>query len=1032
MISKLIEVILKNLNIVILFYFVIVIVGLYIVNKLPIDAIPDLGENQQIVIVSWEGKDPKTIEQQISYPLTSKLLGIPNLKAVRSSSSYGYSIIYVIFKDNVDFYWARTRIIEKLQQILPTLPEGAKVEIGPDATGLGQVFWYYIESSSLDLSELRTLQDWYIKFQLTSVDGVSEVASVGGFVRTYQVTLDPYKLVAYNITVDEIVESLRKANYEIGAGEIEMSGREVIIRSEGFIKNKKDIEDNVVVYRDGVPIMIKDIGVVEIANEPRRGVLIDRNGNEVVGGVVIIRYGTNPREVIERVKKKIDEINSTLPSDTKIVPYYDRTEIIEKVEQSLVKTLIEESLIVIAVIFIFLLHIRSSLIVIVSLPISVMIAFIVMYILKIDGNIMSISGIAIAIGTLVDISIISVENIYRHLSLSRDEDRFKVILNAIKEVGPAITTSILMIVVSFLPIFFLTGREGKLFHPLAYTKTLSMIGSWVVAITLVPALAAIFMRGHIKSVDDNPLSRILVVRYERILFYLFDKKIFVFGLSLFIIVIAIVLSFRIGREFMPQLDEGSILYMPSSTPAISITKAKEVMALQNRLISSLPEVKDVVGKIGRMDSATDPAPVEMFETIITLKDRSEWRKGMTKEKIIEQLNDMINIPGFANVWTQPIINRIEMLSTGIRTQVGIKIFGNDLDKLQEIANEIKGILGGIRGVKNLYVEQLVGKPYIQIIPDRFKLATYGISIEYFNRFIETAIGGMVVTYSVEGRERYSIRVRFPREVIDSLDKIKSLFIGLPDGRQIPLSYLADVGIVNMPSMINSENGLSRIIILFNVYDRDIIGVIEEAREKINKKMKGKIPAGYFYEFDGEYKNQISASRTLSVVIPLSLLSIIIIGYLNFRSLISSLLLFTSIPVSIAGGIILLFLSGYNFSVAVWTGFLSLFGIAANDAVVITTYITERLKQSKILSVQDLRMVIADAGKARIRPALMIMVSVLASLTIIVSIPGVGKEILIPMAIPMIGGMITLPLAWFVIPLLYETIYSKRIVGKFVD
>ncbi|MFN4245082.1 MAG: efflux RND transporter permease subunit [Brevinematia bacterium] len=1025
--KRFLEFVLRNRNVILLLYFCILVIGLYVLGKLPIDAIPDVGEKQQIIIVNWEGKDPKTIEQQITYPIVTKLFGIPNLKSIRSSSAYGYSMIYLIFEDSTDFYWARTRVIEKLQQVVTTIPEGVRVEIGPDATGLGQIFQYYIESSSLDLVELRTLQDWYIKFYLSSVDGVAEVASIGGFVKSYQVTLDPQKLAIYGIGINEVVDAIFNANYEVGAGEIEISGREIILRSEGFIRSKEDIENNVVLYRDGIPLLVKDIGIVEITTEPRRGVLIDKNGKEVVGGVVVARYGVNPREVIARVKKKIEEINAILPGDTRIIPYYDRTEIIEKVEHSLIKTLVEESLVVVVIIFIFLLHFRSSLIVIVSLPLSVLIAFIAMYILRIDGNIMSISGIAIAIGTLVDMSIITVENIHRRLLMSRNDHINQVVIDAVKEVGPAIITSVAMIVISFLPIFFLTGREGKLFHPLAYTKTLSIIGSLVVAVTLCPILATMFIESNVK-IREYFVSNIIRNVYDKVIFFLFDRKLIIFGIAGVLIIVSMLMSFRIGREFMPQLDEGSILYMPSSTPSISITKAKEVMSLQNKMISSLPEVENVVGKIGRIDSATDPSPIEMFETIITLKDKSEWRKGITKDEIIRQLDEILNIPGFANIFTQPIINRIEMLSTGMRTQIGVKVFGSDINELQRIVNEIKDVLGGIKGVKDIYVEQLLGKPYIQIVPDRFKLANYGLSVRDFNRVIETAIGGKNITYSIEGRERYPIKIRFPREVIDSPEKIKNLFFSF-NGKQVSLSSLCDIEVVDMPSMINSENGLLRIIIFFNVTGRDIVSFVEEARRKIDEKLKGKIPPGYFYEFDGEYKNQARASGTLFIVIPLSLLSIILIGYLNFRSLVSSLLLFTSIPVSISGGIILLFLSGYNFSVAVWTGFLSLFGIAANDAVVITTYITDRLKNVKITTLSDLRTVISDAGKARIRPALMIMITVLLSLSTIVIFPGVGKEILIPMAIPMIGGMITLPIAWFIIPLLYEVIYSRKFLNK---
>ena len=1029
MINKLIDWCLKNRFVVLVFTGIVILWGIYAINRVPVDAIPDIGENQQIIFVDWPGRDAQTIEDQVTYPLTTKLYGIPCVKTIRASSAFGFSMIYVIFHDWVDFYWSRERILEKLQQAKEFLPQGVVPVLGPDATGLGQVFWYTVEGEGYNLQELRSLQDWYIRYHLSSVEGVAEVASVGGFVKQYQIDIDPNKLLIYVVKLGDVFNAFRNSNIDVGAKVVERGGMEFIIRGVGFIKKIEDIENIVVGSYNGTPVFIKNIAKVQVGPEFRRGVLYKAD-KEVVGGVVIVRYKENPLEVIKRVKQRIKEIELGLPKGVKIVPFYDRTEIIKRTINTLRDTLILEIIITIFTVIVFINHFRTSLIISFTLPLAVLISFIVMYYLKVDSNIMSLSGIAIAIGTLLDMGIIMSENSYRHLVLDGGRrPRLEVILEASKEVGSAVMTAILTTVVSFMPVFALEAQEGKLFRPLAYTKTFVLLASVFIALTLTPTLCFYLLRGKLIPVEEAPFSKFLVRYYEKILRWILTHRKVFLSIPAAVLIISLFIATKIGREFMPPFDEGSILFMPVVSPAVSLTEAQRIMKIQNKIISSFPEVDSVVGKIGRAETATDTAPVEMFETIINLKPKKYWRKGMTKEKLINEMDAALKFPGVANIWTQPIVNRIDMLSTGIRTSVGVKIFGTDIKKLEQIAEEIKNIVKDVKGVEDLYAEKITGKPYLEIIPDREKIARYGLTIRDVQDVIEMAIGGENLITVFEGRERYPVRVRYFRELRDSPQKIRRILVPTSTGSYIPLGQIAEIKLVEGPAMINSENGMLRAYVLMNVRGRDMVGFVEEASKLVAKKMAGKLPPGYSIQWSGQFENQVRARKRLSVLVPISLFINYILIFMNFKSHRKALTIFTAIPVTLAGGILLLAIYGYNFSVAVWVGFIALFGIAVDDGVLITTYLDQVFAERKPKTKQEIIEATVYAGKARIRPAFMTTITTILALLPIFLFGGTGKEVMRPMAIPSFGGMIIEMITWFIVPTIYSWFEEKKLHKK---
>jgi Cu(I)/Ag(I) efflux system membrane protein CusA/SilA len=1078
MINKLIHYCLRTPFVVFVIYIAVFFWGLWAITNIPVDAIPDIGEKQVIVYTDWPGRSAKDVEDQVTYPLSVSLRGVPGVKTIRASSAFGFSEVYLIFKDNVDYYWARSRVLEKLNLASGRLPTGVMPVLGPDATGLGQVFWYTVEGKGYSLDTLRSLQDWFIRYQLNSVEGVSEVASIGGFIKQYQIDIDPNKMLAYNVHLGEVMEAVKKSNIDVGAKVIENNAMEYIIRGLGFIKSAEDIENIVLGEYNGVPVTVKNIAVVQLGSEFRRGAL-DKDGQEAVGGVVVMRYGENAMQVIHRVKEAVKEIEKGLPTGVKIVPFYDRTELIHRTIATLREALILELIITMAVVVPFLAHIWAGIMICVALPFSVLLAYIAMYYLKVDANIMSLSGIAIAIGTLVDMGIIMTENAYRHLIIHAEaikkglKTRLDVVFGAAREVGSAVITAILTTVVSFLAVFALEAQEGKLFKPLAYTKTFTLLASVVVALTLTPVLALYLLKGRLRSPEENPLVKRLQYYYEKILrwclshrvtfllipatvlitslAFMFPKDALSIGIfvviviatllfilpkkakSFFVLIVITALSVgwfwfapRIGREFFPPFDEGSILFMPVMRPSVSLTEAIRVIQIQDKIIKSFPEIETVVGKVGRAESATDPAPVEMFETIITLKPKSQWRKGITKEKLIREMDAALQIPGVSNIWTQPIVNRIDMLTTGIRTSVGVKVFGPDLQKIEEIATEVENAVKAIPGAVDLYSEKIVGKPYIEFKIKREQLARYGVSVRDVQDVIETAIGGENLTTTVEGRERYPVRVRYARELRDNIDALRRILISTKDGSQVPIAQLVDIYFVTGPAMINSENGLLRAYVLMNVRGRDMVGFVEEASKVVAEKIK--LPQGYFLQWSGQFENQVRAKKTISVLLPISLLINFMLIYMNFRSIIKSVFIFTAVPVTLAGGVWLLAFSGFNFSVAVWVGFIALFGIAVDDGVLMTTYLDNvfRERKDKIKTKQDIIEATLYAGLGRIRPAFLTTVTTIVALLPILFLKGAGAEVMQPMAIPSIGGMTIEMITWFIVPVLYSWREEKRL------
>ncbi|PKN00815.1 MAG: CusA/CzcA family heavy metal efflux RND transporter [Elusimicrobia bacterium HGW-Elusimicrobia-1] len=1027
MIDKLIKWCLDNRFVVLAVTLAVVGWGVAVMGKVPVDAIPDIGENQQIIFAEWPGRDAKTVENQVTYPLTTRMFGLPGVKTIRASSAFGFSMVYVVFRDEVDFYWSRSRIVEKLREAQKYLPEGVTPSLGPDATGLGQVFWYTVEGGGLNLQELRSIQDYYIRYQLSSVEGVSEVAAVGGFVKQYQIDIDPDRMVTYGVTPSEVFKAVKNSNVDVGAKVVERGGTEYIVRGVGLIKNTADIENIVVALRgEGVPILVKNIANVAIGPDFRRGVL-NRGGQEAAGGVVIVRYGENAREVIKRVKQKISEIAPGLPDGVKIVPFYDRTELIGRTLNTLRDTLILEILATVAVVFLFLWHFASNLIVSLVLPVAIVIAFIFMRMFGIDANIMSLSGIAIAIGALVDAGIVMTENAHRHLSADGGKrPRAEVIHKAAREVGPALLTAVATTVISFIPVFGLTGQEGKLFGPLAYTKTFALVGSAVLAITLVPVLCYYFLKGRLTPPEENPVGKKLAFLYERVLRFMLARRKIFWASSAALVLFAGAIFMKMGREFMPPFDESTILFMPVVSPSVSLTEASRIMRIQNKIISGFPEVDSVVGKAGRAETATDPAPIEMFETIINLKPKKHWRKGMSKRKLLVELDEALKLPGVANIWTQPIINRVDMLSTGIRTSVGVKIFGDDSFEIERLAGKIKDIVAGVPGAADLYAEKITGKPYVEIIPDRLKLARYGIAIGDFMEIVENAIGGENLIEIYEGRERYPARVRFSREYRDAPEKIARLALPLADGAAVRISQIAEVRIIEGPAMINSENGRLRGYVLMNVKGRDSVGFVEEARRKVASELAGQIPPGYSIEWAGQFENQVRARRSITVLLPVSLFLSYLLIFMNFKSHPKSLAIFAAVPVSFAGGVFLLAVSGYNFSVAVWVGFIALFGIAVDDGVLMTTYLDDVFARRNPSDKNSITEAVVEAGKARIRPAFMTSITTILALLPIFIFPGTGKEVMIPMAIPSFAGMIFASLSWFIVPTIYSWIKERNV------
>ncbi len=1012
MIEKIIEYSARNRVIILMIFALIIAWGVWSVYKTPVDAIPDLSDNQVIVFTDYPGRSPQVVEDQVTYPLAVNLQGLPMVKAVRASSAFGFSMIYVIFDDKADIYWARTRVLERLNYAASLLPPSVTPTLGPDGTGVGHVFWYTIQGKGYDLEQLRTLQDWFVRYQLNTVPGVAEVASIGGFVREYQIDLDPHRLFSYNIKVADVMEAVKRSNKDVGGRLLEQADAEYLIRGTGYVKSTKELED-IVVGADmrGTPIYVRNLGTVQLGAAIRRG-LLDMNGEgEAVGGIIVMRYGENAKDVIDRVKEKIDSLSKGLPPGVTIMPSYDRSDLIERAIHTLKRALTEESIVVSLVVLVFLLHFQSALVIVLTLPIAVLIAFISMKLMGVSSNIMSLGGVAIAIGVLVDAGVIMVENCYRHLSElppeERQERRLEVIITSAKQVGRAIFFSLAIIVLSFVPVFLLEGQEGKLFHPLAFTKTFSMMGSAMIAITLVPVLMYFFMRGKMPPESANPVSSFFIRLYSPVIRWVLKYKKTTIALNVLALGIAIPMFMSIGSEFMPPLDEGSLLYMPVTLPNVSISEAKRLIQVQDAIIKSVPEVEHVLGKVGRAETSTDPAPVSMFETIIILKPKDQWRPGLTKSDIVSELDGKLQQIGVRNGWTQPIINRINMLSTGVRTDLGVKIFGHDLNVLKDLAVQAEGILKTVPGAADVVAERVTGGNYIDIDIDREAAARYGAQVGDIQDMIETALGGESLTTAVMGRDRFPIRIRYMRDYRDNIPEIQRMLVSGMNGTQVPLSLVTKLKVSTGAPEINSEGGLLRSIVFLNVRGRDMGGFVTDAKQVLEKQLK--LPPGYYVTWSGQWENQIRAKKRLQILVPAGILIIFILLYFTFHSALEASMVMLSVPFALVGGVYLVKALGYNMSVAVWVGFIALYGVAVETGVVMVIYLHEALDKKLIngpCTEQDIYDATFEGAVLRLRPKLMTVAVALLGLVPIMWSTGTGADVMKPIAAPMIGGMIS--------------------------
>ena len=1031
MIASIIRWSIQNRFLVLLLTLIISVWGFYTVKNMPVDAIPDLSDVQVIIKTSFAGQAPQVVEDQVTYPLTTAMLSVPKATTVRGYSFFGDSYVYVIFEDGTDLYWARSRVLEYLSQVTSRLPANARPSLGPDATGVGWVYEYALadKTGKHDLSELRSLQDWFLKYELQSVDGVADVATIGGMVKQYQVVVDPDKLRAFNIPLAKVNQAIKNGNQEVGGSVIEMAEAEYMVRSTGYLSKIADLELIPVGMNDnGTPILLDDIAEIRLGPQMRRGIVELNGEGEVVGGVIIMRSGGNALKTIQAVKKRLAELQKSLPEGVEIIETYDRSSLINRAVENLEGKLLEEFMVVILVCMVFLFHIRSSLVILLSLPVGILIAFIIMKSQGINANIMSLGGIAIAIGAMVDAAIVMVETVHKHLEHHpKDQplDRWKIVENAAVEVGPPLFFSLLIITLSFLPVFTLEAQEGKLFAPLAFTKTYAMAAAAGLSITLVPILMGYFVRGHIIAEHKNPINRVLMWVYQPFIHFAtnFPKLILIF--AILIIVVGLAPIKYLGSEFMPDLNEGDIMYMPTTFPGISIGKAQEILQQTDKLIKTLPEVKSVFGKIGRADTATDPAPLTMIETIIQLKPESEWRAGMTIDKIKEELNQRVKIPGLTNAWVMPIKTRIDMLATGIKTPVGIKVAGSDLIVIQKISKDIEQVLKEVDGTASAFAERVAGGRYVTIDINRLNAARFGLNIKDIQNVVSTAIGGMNVAESVEGLERYPINVRYPRDYRDSVEALKNLSIVTPMGAQIPLNEVAEIKITTGPPMIKSENARLNGWIFVDIEGRDIGSYVAEAQRVVAEKVK--LPAGYALNWSGQYEYMVRAKEKLSMVIPLTLVIIVLLLYLNFRNFMEVFIIMATLPLALGGGIWLLYLLDYNLSVAVGVGFIALAGVSVEIGVVMLIYLDQALKHKKNeLKVLDQPMNLIHLKEAvimgallRVRPIMMTVSAIIAGLLPIMFATGTGSEVMRRIAAPMVGGMVSATLLTLVvIPAVY--------------
>ncbi|PTQ88338.1 Cu(I)/Ag(I) efflux system membrane protein CusA/SilA, partial [Nitrosomonas nitrosa] len=946
MVGKIIEWSVRHVFLVLLATFSIVAWGVYAVWKTPVDAIPDLSDVQVIIYTEYPGQAPQVVEDQITYPLSTAMLSVPKSKVVRGLSAFGVSFIYVIFEDGTDIYWARSRVLEYLSFAANKLPQNVRPALGPDATGVGWVYQYAVTAEEHTLDELRSLQDWFLRYQLVVAEGVSEVASVGGFEKTYQITVDPRRLQAYGISLKTVIDVVAQSNRDVGGRVIELTETEYMVRGKGYLRGISDLEYLVVKAHEGKPVLLRDVARVELAPTERRGITELNGEGEAVSGIVVARYGENALDVIRNIEAKIDELKPGLPARVEIQPVYDRSELIERAIETLSEVLIEQVIIVALVCAVFLMHVRSALVAIIMLPIGVLIAFIVMFHLGINSNIMSLAGIALAIAEMTDAAIVMVENAHKHLARldphASAATRMDAIIAACQEVGPTLFFSLLIITVSFLPIFTLEDQEGRLFQPLALTKTFAMAGAALLSITLVPALMLLLLRGRIPREQDNLLGRLMIRLYRPIIPWVIQWKKSILVVAIAVLGLTVYPALRLGTEFMPPLNEGTLLYMPVTLPGISVTKAAETLQTQDKIIKSFPEVASVFGKAGRANTATDPAPLEMTETIINLKPESEWRPGMTIDKLIAELDQSLQIPGFSNAWTMPIKNRTDMLATGIRTPVGIKVFGNDLNEIEKLGKQIEMVIKTVPGTTSVYAERTTGGYYLDIEPDRMALARYGLAVGDLLEVISAALGAETVTTTVEGRERYGVTVRYPRELRSDPQAIATqVLVPTMGGAMIPLGQLAQIKLVQGAPAIRTENALLSAYIFIDIRERDIGGYIADAQQAVLEQVQ--FPPGYYIAWSGQFEYMQRATEKLQVVVPLTLLIVFVLIYLNFNRLTETLIVMLSVPFSVVGGIWLMYWLGYNMSVAVAVGFIGLVGIAAETGMVMLEFLDQAFK-----------------------------------------------------------------------------------------
>ena len=1018
MISRWIDWCARNRFLVFTATFLLVLAGIWALRNIPLDALPDISDVEVIIHTTWAGEPPNIIEDQVTYPIVTTLLAAPRVKAVRAQTMFGDSYVYAIFEDGTDLYWARSRVLEYLQEIQGRLPEAVHPVIGPDATGAGWVYEYAVvdHTQQHSLADLRSLQDWYLRYQLETVPGVAEVASIGGFVRQYQVNLDPDKLRAYGIPLSTVIEKVRASTNEVGGRVLEMGGAEYMIRGLGYLRSLDDLATVPVATKNGTPVLVRDLGTVSFGPDIREGVAEWNGHGETVGGIVVMRDGMNALNVINGVKDKLAQITPSLPSGVEIVAGYDRSGLIRESIATLQRDLIEEAVIVSLVIIVFLFHFRSALIPILTLPIAVVASFIPMYYLHVTSNIMSLGGLALAIGVLVDAAIVMVENGYRHLSEGQasagsvfpDDKRRQVLIDSAKQVGPAIFFSLLIIVVSFLPVFLLEAQEGRMFRPLAWTKTLAVGFSSILAITLVPVLMVLLIRGRLLPEARNPISRITQATYLPILRLCLRYRKTTLLLNLLFLVLILPIAFRIGTQFMPPLFEGSALYMPTALPGISIGQASQLLQEQDRILRTFPEVETVFGSVGRSDSATDNAPLDMYDTTVMLKPRSQWPAGVTYEKLIQDMDAKLQFPGLSNTWTMPIENRLDMELTGIKTPLGLKIQGPTLEGIQQVGAQIQQVLSGIPEMRSIFAERVSEGFYLNIEVNRSEAARYGLTIEDVQQAITSGIGGEMVAENVEGRERYPINVRYNRDFRDNVQDLQNVLIGTPSGAQIPISEVARVSFSGGPSMIRDEDGQLTGYVYIDLNTSDYGGFVTKATNLLNQKLS--LPAGFTYKWSGEYEFELRAKKRLELILPVVFFVIFLLLYMVFHSVTESAVLIFPTIYALTGGLILQKLLGYNFSVAVWVGYIALFGIAVETGVVMVVYLHEaldrRIKSGVQLRHDDIEAATIEGAVQRLRPKLMTVFVVLASLIPILWETGVGSDVMKPIAAPIVGGMIT--------------------------